>query len=145
MPTGSSGAVSATAPSPWSRERSPAPAGRARVSSASGSGRFVVIPEDVYELGRPLSRVPVQEQIQGAVRITRREELRLEEQHILFGIDEAEAEVYQYATHFRRQLKARLLNDKTVTQIVRETTLAPNDFLKGNGQRTRRLEDTSLI
>ncbi len=29
MPTGSSGAVSATAPSPWSRERSPAPAGRA--------------------------------------------------------------------------------------------------------------------
>ena len=24
---------------------------------------FVVIPEDVYELGRPLSRVPVQEQI----------------------------------------------------------------------------------
>jgi hypothetical protein len=28
---------------------------------------FVVIPEDVYELGRPLSRVPVQEQIQSAV------------------------------------------------------------------------------
>ena len=30
MPMGSSGAVSATAPFPWSRERSPAPAGRAR-------------------------------------------------------------------------------------------------------------------
>ena len=94
---------------------------------------FVVIPEDVYELGRPLSRVPVQEQIQGAVRMTRREALRLEEQHTLFGIDEAEAEVYQYATHFRRQLKARLLKDKIVTQIVRETTLAPSDFLKSNG------------
>src|SRR5580692_3652974 len=36
MPTGSSGAVSATAPSPWSHGRSPAPAGRARGSSASG-------------------------------------------------------------------------------------------------------------
>ena len=35
--TASSGVVSATAPSPWSRERSPAPAGRARGSSASGS------------------------------------------------------------------------------------------------------------
>jgi Resolvase, N terminal domain len=33
---GSSGAVSATAPSPWSRGRSPAPAGRARGSLASG-------------------------------------------------------------------------------------------------------------
>jgi hypothetical protein len=106
---------------------------------------FVVIPEDVYELGHPLSRVPVQEQIQGAVRITRREALRLEEQHTLFGIDEAEAEVYQYATHFRRQLKARLLNDKIVTQIVRETTLAPNDFLKNNGQPKRRLEDPATI
>src|SRR6202011_2526499 len=36
MPMGSSGAVSATAPFPWSRERSPVPAGRARGSSASG-------------------------------------------------------------------------------------------------------------
>lgn len=79
------------------------------------------------------------------MRITRREALRLEEQHTLFGINEAEAEVYQYATHFRRQLKVRLLNDKIVTQIVRETTLAPNDFLKSNGQPTRRLEDPAAI
>src|SRR2546429_229752 len=42
MPTGSSGVVSATAPSPWSRERSPAPAGRARGSSASSSGRWTL-------------------------------------------------------------------------------------------------------
>src|SRR6202045_2537376 len=43
MPMGSSGAVSATTPSPWSRERSPVPAGRARGSSAwiltQGRGR----------------------------------------------------------------------------------------------------------
>src|ERR1700732_2008929 len=36
MPMGASGAVSATAPFPWSRERSPSPARRARGSSASG-------------------------------------------------------------------------------------------------------------
>src|SRR3984893_11638094 len=40
MPMGSSGAVRATAPSPWSRERSPAPAGWARGSSASGGGSW---------------------------------------------------------------------------------------------------------
>ncbi len=106
---------------------------------------FVVIPEEVYELGRPLSKVPVSERVQGAVRMTRQEALRLEEQHTLFGIEEAEAEVYKYATHFRRQLKARLLNDKIVTQIVRETTLAPNDFLKSNGQPKRRVEDPATI
>jgi hypothetical protein len=106
---------------------------------------FVVIPEEVYELGRPLSKVPVPERVQGTVRITRSEALKLEEQHTLFGIDEAEAEVYKYATHFRRQLKARLLNDKIVTQIVRETTLAPGDFLKSNGQPKRRIEDPATI
>lgn len=106
---------------------------------------FVVIPEEVYELGRPLSKVPAPERIQGNVRMTRAEALRLEEQHTLFGIEEAEAEVYKYATHFRRQLKARLLADKIVTQIVRETTLAPGDFLKSNGQPKRRLEDPATI
>src|ERR1700688_3898529 len=43
MPTGSSGAVSATAPSPWSRESSPAPAGRARGFLASGSGPVTLL------------------------------------------------------------------------------------------------------
>jgi hypothetical protein len=106
---------------------------------------FVVIPEEVYELGRPLSKVPIRERIQGNVRMTRGEALKLEEQHTLFGIEEAEAEVYKYATHFRRQLKARLLNDKIVTQIVRETTLVPGDFLKSNGQPKRRVEDPATI
>ena len=106
---------------------------------------FVVIPEEVYELGRPLSKVAVPERIQGSVRMTKDEALRLEEQHTLFGFEEAEAEVYKYATHFRRQLKARLLNDKIVTQIVRETTLAPMDFLKSNGQPKRRVEDPATI
>jgi len=55
---------------------------------------FVVIPEEVYELGRPLSKVPVPERIQGSVRMTRSEALKLEEQHTLFGIEEAEAEIY---------------------------------------------------
>lgn len=106
---------------------------------------FVVIPEEVYELGRPLSKIPVLERVQGAVRMTKDEALRLEDQHTLFELEEAEAEVYKYTTHFRRQLKARLLNDKIVTQIVRETTLAPMDFLKSNGQPRRRVEDPATI
>ena len=53
--------------------------------------------------------------------------------------------MYQYATHFRRQLKARLLKDRIVTQIVRETTLAPNDFLNRIGKPLRRLEDPATV
>src|ERR1700730_10688740 len=43
MPTASSGAASATVPSPWSRERSRALVGQARDSSASGSGRWTLL------------------------------------------------------------------------------------------------------
>src|SRR5262249_19002547 len=96
-------------------------------------------------IGRPRSKVPVPERIQGHVRMTKGEALALEEQHTLFGFEEEEAEVYKYATHFRRQLKARLLNDKIVTQIARETTLAPYDFLKSNGRPKRRVEDPATI
>jgi hypothetical protein len=106
---------------------------------------FVVIPEEVYERGRPLSKVPAKEKIQGSVRMTKAAALKLDEEPTLFGEDEAEADVYKYATHFRRQLKARLLAHKIVTQIVRETTLAPNDFLKSNGQPKRRLEDPATV
>ncbi len=86
---------------------------------------FVVIPEEVYELGRPQSRVARADRTQGRVTVSAARARYLEVQPTLFGDEEKEAEVYRYATHFRRQLKARLLQDHIVTQIVRETTLAP--------------------
>lgn len=106
---------------------------------------FVIIPEEVYDLGRPLSKVPTKEKVQGRIRLSRGDALKLEEEPTLFGLEEAEADVYKYATHFRRQLKARLLSQKIVTQIVRETTLTPDDFLKSNGQRRRRIEDSATV
>ena len=106
---------------------------------------FVVIPEEVYELGRPLSKVAATERIQGEVQMTKGRALKLEAEPTLFGLEEAEAGIYRYATHFRRQLKARLLTEKVVTQIVRETTLAPNDFLRSDGRPKRNLEDQATI
>jgi hypothetical protein len=106
---------------------------------------FIVIPEEVYELGRPQSRVAARERIQGAVRMTKNQARHLEDEPSLFASDKDEADVYKYATHFRRQLKARLLEHKIVTQIVRETTLAPFDFLNNRGQPKRRLEDPATV
>ena len=106
---------------------------------------FVVIPEVVYELGRPQSKVPRDQQIKGQVAISQRAAQALKSQGALFVEDEVDAEIYDYATHFRRQMKARLLKHKIVTQIVRETTLAPGDFLKPNGMPLRRLEDPATV
>lgn len=106
---------------------------------------FVIIPEIVYEFGRPKKSVPKSERLSGHVSISQSRARRLLTEPTLFGDDEREAEVYQYATHFRRQLKARLLKDRIVTQIVRETTLAPNEFLRENGMPIRRIEDDATI
>ena len=39
---------------------------------------------------------------------------------------------------FRRQLKARLLKERIVTQIVRETTLTPEEFRRDNALTSER-------
>lgn len=106
---------------------------------------FVVIPEIVYELGRPLSTVKKDDRIAGTVTLTKRRAQELEKAPTLFGIEEQDADVYKYATHFRRQLKARLLKERIVTQIVRETTLTPNEFVKTNGAPLRKVEDPATI
>lgn len=106
---------------------------------------FVVIPEDVYRLGRPQSVVPKAERVAGDVSISASRARQLAREPTLFGDEDEEAEVYKYAVHFRRQLKARLLQDKIVTQIVRETTLTPAEFLKDNGMPLRPIEDPATI
>lgn len=106
---------------------------------------FVVIPEEVYKLGRPQSKLPIAERLKGQIRLSRSAARALIDQPTLFEDDLAEADIYQYATHFRRQLKARLLKDRVVTQIVRETTLAPFDFLNKIGKPKRRLEDPATV
>ena len=106
---------------------------------------YVVIPEFVYELGRPNSFVPKKERAPGRVALSEMAAKKLEREPTLFGLDEEEAEVYKYERNFRRQLKARLLDHEIVTQVVRESTLAPFDFLKSNGQPKRKVEDPATI
>ena len=106
---------------------------------------FVVIPEIVYELGRPNSTVPKDEQIQGQVELSARRARQLKTQPTLYGVEDEDAKVYEYAKHFRRQLKARLLKDRIVTQIVRETTLVPEEFLRPDGRPQRKIEDAATI
>ncbi len=107
---------------------------------------YVVIPDFIFEMGRPNSTVAPAERIKGKVGISEKKAAALAVQPTLFGLAEQEAEVYKYAKNFRRQLKARLLDHQIVTQIIRESTLTPDEFLKTNGKDPkRRVEDPATI
>lgn len=102
---------------------------------------MVVLPEDVSRYGRPKSFVPRQERVRtpnpGSLRAARRAGL----QRDLFEEYEAQHLPYRYELNVHNQLKARLLEDEIVTQIVRETTLTPEDFLRADGRPSRTIQD----
>jgi hypothetical protein len=89
---------------------------------------FIVIPEEIYLYGRPNSHIPKSD-LNFFDGLKRKE--RLSEQLNLFEqdrIDELKI-AYQYEINFHNQLKARLLQHKIITQIVRESKFAYEDYL----------------
>jgi hypothetical protein len=82
---------------------------------------FVLIPNEIYQFGRPNSRIPTDDS-----NITTR--LNKYEQNssvmMLFDSLNEQKEAYEFEVNFHNQLKAKLLNDKIVTQIIRESTIA---------------------
>lgn len=103
---------------------------------------IVVIPDDVYRYGRPKSNIPKSEEnIQIGIKdkYSRKNESLFEDINVL-------QEAYKFKINFHNQLKAKLLSDKIITQIVRESTVAPFDFLNIKGNPIRDLEKfTSAI
>jgi hypothetical protein len=55
------------------------------------------------------------------------------------------AQPFYYEPDFHNQLKARLLQEQAPIQIIRETTIAPEDFLKPNGYPVRNVDKPSVI
>ena len=105
---------------------------------------FVVIPEEVYKYGRPQSSVPGSIAEDSPLRMNAKLARSLKSQPSLFDEDNEIAELYKYELHFHNQLKARLLDTKAVIQVVRETTLAPEEFVV-NGRETRQLQDSASV
>lgn len=112
---------------------------------------FVVIPEDVYRLGRPLQTVPTAERTQSKLPMSSREaHKRLDNPTRLLFADwqrdaEQTLEVERYEVNFHNQLKAKMLRHHVVVQIVRETTVAPDDFQTPLGKPKRRVEDPATV
>jgi len=88
---------------------------------------FVVIPEDIFIYGRPKSRIPKSEEnvtisLNKSERNPIMEDLFFQEENDLLR------EAYKFEVNFHNQLKAKILNAKIVTQIIRESKIAYEDI-----------------
>ncbi len=105
---------------------------------------FVIIPEEVFLLGRPQSRVRRDEQIRTVSKMNSQLARKLRVQPSLFAEDMKAADIYEHDLDFHHQLKARLLSSKAVVQIVREPALATDQVDERTGLK-RRMQDPATV
>lgn len=84
-----------------------------------------IVPEDIYRRCRP--RGIVEDGIGEAVSLGQRRN-RAQGQNELFATREIDPAPYNYSVDFRRQLKARSMLLRMPLQIIRDSTLRPEDF-----------------
>lgn len=106
---------------------------------------IAVLPEEIYRLGRPQSKVTKDERQKSELLMDKKAATRLLREPSLFDEDNRAAKIYLYELNFHNQLKARLLQHKVVVQVVRETTLTPGDFKKSNEAPLRTLQDPATL
>lgn len=106
---------------------------------------MAVVPEDVYKYCRPQSKVESAQKQRSSILMNKTSATRLLRSPGLFEEDNASAEIYLYELDFHNQLKARLLEHKAPVQVVRETTLAPEDFVRVNGMVGRSIQDPATL
>lgn len=117
-----------------------------RDGSESGIDLWIaVVPEEVHKYCRPQSKVETDQKQRSNILMDKKVATRLLKSPGLFEEDNASAEIYLYELDFHNQLKARLLEHKAAVQVIRETTLAPEDFVRVNGMSGRGLQDPATL
>jgi len=106
---------------------------------------FVVVPEELWKLCRPRSTVAKVDGVKPVLPLSHGRAMALLDSPDLFDDVNEAAEKHRYENHFHNQLKAKLLGCEAVTQIVRQTTIAPHAYLNRLGKPIRRLQDNATI
>ena len=106
---------------------------------------FVIVPEKLWKLCRPKSTVTKAEGVQSTMPLTHRRAMTLLNSPDLFDDVNVAAEKHRFENHFHNQLKAKLLGCEAITQIVRQTTIAPHAHLNRIGKPIRKLQDNATI
>lgn len=82
---------------------------------------FIIIPDDVYTYGRPKISIPASKE---KVNIGLSKHDRDSKDGFLFKEMNELKEAYEFEVNFHNQIKAKLLDHKIVTQIIRKSTIA---------------------
>lgn len=106
---------------------------------------MAIVPEEVHKYCRPKSKVNRSEAERPDLLMNKAAATRLLRSPGLFEDDNRSAEIYLYDLDFHNQLKARLLEHRAAVQVVRETTLAPEEFTKAGGMPLRTLQDSATL
>lgn len=101
---------------------------------------FVVIPDIVYKYCRPQSTVEKGLRVPMKTKLSKSQAKKSPQQMFLFKEDEEIFKAYEFEVNFHNQLKARLLQHRALTQIVRESTIAPEDFPDHLGRPARKMD-----
>lgn len=86
---------------------------------------FVIIQDDIFKFGRPKSKLPKSTE---NIRMGLKQNERNRSAPFLFNDMTALQDAYEFEINFHNQIKAKLLNDKIVTQIIKESTVAYDDI-----------------
>jgi hypothetical protein len=102
-----------------------------------------ILPEIIFEHCKPLSRRTGLGLTQGEFAKSQNERIDLP----LFKdvIDQSGEDIFDDVPDFHRQVKARLLKVGHTSQLIRETTLAPDKFLNNAGYPKRGLQDPATV
>ena len=100
----------------------------------------VIIPDYIYQNCRPNSTVAADLKNEPEISMNVKYARSLSHQPTFFVEENRLAEEYEYEVNFHNQLKARLLKHQIPTQIIRESTIAYNDFKNANGFPIRDLK-----
>ena len=102
---------------------------------------FVVIPDEIWKYCRPKSVVEADRRIRSKAKPSAKTLQTLKTQmSFLEDHQKDQIDPYYFELNFHNQLKARLLPAKALTQIIRETTIAPWDFPDGRGKPARGMD-----
>lgn len=102
---------------------------------------ILVLPEIIFERCKPKSKRTGLSFLKGDFGKKKPQAAPL----LAFGIDMSEEAIFDDVPDFHRQVKARLLGIGKTSQLIRETTLAPEKFLNSAGYPTRGLQDEATL
>ena len=102
-----------------------------------------ILPELIFERCKSQAKRTGLDLIKGD--FSKKQKERFEMPLLAGVIDQSDEDIFDDVPDFHRQVKARLLKLGHTSQLLRETTLAPDEFLNKAGYPTRRLQDPATV